>query len=764
MIRPDRVAVFAVVVVVLAANAPLLVGWVDPNPIGTRSDLASSVAVGPLPGETTIDPNDGFISQALGHRAAVDLLHLRLPWWDPYEGAGAPLAAGMTSAALFPPTLLNALSNGLIYERVLLEVVAGISLYLLLRRLSLARAACVPAAIAFALNGTFAWFAITPINAIPLLPMLLLGLEVAYARSVAGDRGGWWLIAVAGALSFYAGFPEVAYIDSLFAVGWFVLRAIGLRGRRLRLFAGKALAGFGVAVLLSAPLLVPFAEYLGQGALGSHADGAAGRTHVAPSALSQLLLPYVFGPILAFGDTQLTLTTIWFDVGGFLSASLLFFGLVGLLRPGFRTLRLVLLGWIVLALARVYGGPLFVGDVLGVLPGMSRVAFFRYAFPSVEFAFVVLAALGLDGLARASPSKRRVAAAAAASLALIAAAALEARPLAQRLGSGFSGDPYLWGSVGWGAAMVLAGTAAALAGRRRVRVVFAALLVVGDAFVLFALPEASAPRHVRLDLAPVRYLQRHLGSQRFFTLGPLQPNYGSYFGVSELNINELPVPQTFADYVHQRLDQIVDPTVLVGNLGGGRPASAPSPEQALIHNLDGYRAAAVAYVLAPAGQSLPAPAFSLVLRSPTTWIYHLAGAAPYLGAPGCTVDAATRTRARVTCPRSTRLVRRETDYPGWSARIDGHATPIRRVDGLFQAITIPAGSHRVTFAYAPRHIKWAYAAFAAGTLSLLLTSFTMRRIFTKLPWVKRGLFLRHSSSASESTRTRRPTTPLARSL
>src|SRR5262249_38194010 len=190
VLTPDRAAVFVIVAVVLAANALVLVGAFDPNPMGTRSELASSVTAGPLPGETTIDPNDGFISQALGHRAALDVLHLRMPWWDSDEGTGAPLAAGVTSGALYPPTPLHAFANGLIWERVLLELVAGISLYFLLRRLSLVRPACAAAAIAFALNGTFAWFAITPINPIPLLPALLLGLEVAYARSVAHARGG----------------------------------------------------------------------------------------------------------------------------------------------------------------------------------------------------------------------------------------------------------------------------------------------------------------------------------------------------------------------------------------------------------------------------------------------------------------------------------------------------------------------------------------------------------------------------------------------
>ena len=38
------------------------------------------------------------------------------------------------------------------------------------------------------------------------------------------------------------------------------------------------------------------------------------------------------------------------------------------------------------------------------------------------------------------------------------------------------------------------------------------------ALALFALPELSAPRAVKLDTAPVAYLQRHLGQSRFFSL------------------------------------------------------------------------------------------------------------------------------------------------------------------------------------------------------------------------------------------------------
>src|SRR5947207_2741925 len=82
------------------------------SPVARGGGLMGGVTPGVVRGRPTIDPNGGWVSQALSHRAALDWLHLRLPWWNPYEGTGAPLAAGMQSAALFPPTLLTLLGNG----------------------------------------------------------------------------------------------------------------------------------------------------------------------------------------------------------------------------------------------------------------------------------------------------------------------------------------------------------------------------------------------------------------------------------------------------------------------------------------------------------------------------------------------------------------------------------------------------------------------------------------------------------------------------
>ena len=566
---PNAWALLAVAAAVVLANLPYLLGFFDPNPLGPRSGLLSAVETGLLRGQPTIDPNNGFTAQALGHRAALDWLELRLPWWNSFEGTGVPLAAEMQSAALFPPTLLTLLANGQLYERMLLELIAGLSTFLLLRRISVHPLAAAAAAIAFALNGTFAWFSHAAMNPVAFLPLLLLGIELAYSASAEGRRGGWWLIAVAGALSVLAGFPEVAYINTLLAVFWFAWRCGCLRRDRLKGFAGKAVAGAAVGTLLSAPLLIPALDLIDNAFLGLHEGGHYGGIHLRAEALPQLLLPYVYGPIFGFSDPEFVLPGMWGKTGGFLSTSLLLLGVLGLLSRGRRGLQIVLLAFIVLSLARIYGVPLL-GEVFGVLPGMSEVLFYRYAFSALELSVVILAALALDDLARGRESRRHLAAVALGALVLVGLAAVGSRSLADQLGAVFGERPYFEASVVWGVGIVASVAALALLIKSRARTWLVCLVVAVDAMLLFAIPQLSAPREVAIDRAPVTFLERNLGNARFFTLGPFQPNYGSYFGVASLNINDVPVPSVFTDYVRTRLDSVADPKLLVGNSGGGR--------------------------------------------------------------------------------------------------------------------------------------------------------------------------------------------------
>jgi hypothetical protein len=710
----------AIAAVVVVANLPYLTGFVESDPLGPHSGLLASGSPGPLPGVNTIDPGAGAIAQANGHRAALDVLRLHVPWWNPYEGTGAPLAGGMQAAALFPPTWLAAMPSGQLYERLLIELLAGLATYLLLRRLLLGPTASVVGGTLFALNGTFAWFAFaTHPKVMPFLPLLLLGIENAYAASMAGRRGGWRLIALAGALSFYAGFPEAAYINVLFALVWLVWRGARMGRARLTALLAKCAAGGVVAVLLGAPLLVAFLGYLPDTYLGVHDLPGFGHFHLDPGAMPQLLLPYVYGPLFAFYDPRGVIQAIWGNVGGYISITLLFFALLGAISPGRRGLKAALAGWIVLACARTYGAPVL-GGVLGIVPGMGKVAFYRYASPTIELAAIVLAAFGLEAIATRALSRAAVVRALLVCLAALTAALFGARHYAS-----------IYSSVSefWALLLILVLAPLARLGNPRFAMRVCGLVLVLDALLLFALPELSAPRRVTVDEAPVAYLRHHLGQSRFLGLGPIQPNYGSYFGLGSLTAVDLPVSKPFARYVTTRLDRFIEPEVFVGT-STGRRLVVPSVLQELVRNLDAYRAAAVAYVVTPRDHPLitSRSTFTPVFRSAKTRIYRVVGAAEYFSSTNrdCAARWSDRTAARLVCSAPTTLVRRETDLPGWTARVDGRTVPIRRYQGLFQAVPVGAGAHRVTFSYRPRHIGWGYAGFLAGCAWLAFSMFRRR--------------------------------------
>ena len=333
---------------------------------------------------------------------------------------------------------------------------------------------------------------------------------------------------------------------------------------------------------------------------------------------------------------------------------------------------------------------------------------------------ILLAAVGLDDLARVPAHRRRLVWGAVGGLALIGVAALAARPIVHALGAGFPHGTFFRASIAWGVATVLAAAAVALVRSARARAGLLTLIVAVDAIVLFAVPEFAAPRSTKVDLTPVAYLHQHLNEGRFFTLGPIAPDYGSYFGLASLRIDDFP-PQSYARFVHRRLDPVVAFT-------GFRPPG-PSAVLELMHHLGGYRAAGVRYVLAPAGRRLPrTPAgLRLVFRSPSTWIYRLSGASPYFGAARCLTTSGARDSARVVCTRPSTLVRRETWLAGWSAQLDGHPAAIRRVDGLFQAVTVPAGSHVVTFSFTPPGMDWALSALLGGCALMLVPTLRRRR-------------------------------------
>jgi hypothetical protein len=271
----------------------------------------------------------------------------------------------------------------------------------------------------------------------------------------------------------------------------------------------------------------------------------------------------------------------------------------------------------------------------------------------------------------------------------------------------FPYSPYFYVSLAWGVLTAAAAAAIALVRHARARAALLTALVAIDAIAMFAVPEFSAPRATTVDLAPVAYLRRHLGEERFYTLGPLRPNFGSYFRLASFGVDDFP-PKRYVHYVHKRLDPFAVFT--------GFQTRGPLPLFELTHHLDRYGFASVRYIVTPSWEPLQADPskLRLVLRTPSSLIYELTRAAPYFEARGCQVSSDNRQAASVSCPQPTTLIRRETWFAGWSAQVDGRPARVHRIDGFFQAVTVPAGSHRVTFSFVPPDMGWALLGLLAG--------------------------------------------------
>jgi hypothetical protein len=234
-----------------------------------------------------------------------------------------------------------------------------------------------------------------------------------------------------------------------------------------------------------------------------------------------------------------------------------------------------------------------------------------------------------------------------------------------------------------------------------------------------------------------------LGIYRFATLGPIQPNYGSYYRIAELNANELPLPRAFTAYVASKLDSNIVPFEFTG--GYSSDPAGPTPAEEFTRNLAAFEAVGVRYVVVaasghdPTGSPFPSPGTPvwpagprLVHRDVWAEIWELPDPAPAFSledAPTCRVVPLGWDAARVSCPHPTVLLRRVQTAPGWSAETGATTLAVTGAPsgpkGLFQAVTVPAGTTTVQFRFLPPGEWWAVPlsvlAWLAMAASLVVT-------------------------------------------
>ena len=591
----DRYPALPIVLLILfpfAVQVPFWLLGLSTDPIWFYSSIVTGTHV--VPGSPFLDPNPGFTSQALGHLAAWDWLHGVIPWWNPYTGIGVPLAGELQPGAFFLPfNLLLLLKEGVLWQRISMQIIAGLATYALLRELGLSRLAAFLGGALFAVNGVIAW---TPGPAAvycssPFLPCLLWGIE--RARKPRQGAASILAIGLAIAWSILCGFPEPAYISGLLALAWGIYRLTSAPARWV--FARRALSGFAFGLLVTAPLLIAFVDYLLQ------SDSFDVHKKVGMSmpwaSLPETVIPYVYGPLNVLVDT-------WGSFGGYTGALVLVMALVGVMRKSAdRGLRLLLLIWVLLCWARNFGvQPITV--IIDHLPLLNRAIFFRYVGASWILALTILAAYGLDEFLHTTPRRRN-----GFAIVMILLLVCVALAWPQRAFWGWSHGKALimFAFLGTALFWAFAGlTALGLAWRishpetRRTTI---AGLIIFDAAVMFMAAQVSARRNNQVDVQAMQFLHDHQGLSRNYTLGPLAPNYSAYFQVASINHNILPVPKLWAQYVDRHLLPGFQRDTGVTFFWPAWGDTSDAGARTFSMNLANFRDVGVRYVLLKPGQS-----------------------------------------------------------------------------------------------------------------------------------------------------------------
>lgn len=718
-------AFIVILFVLLAAYSIPLLTHRNQNPILQRSGLSIQLSPGFVSGQSTIDPNDGFTSQALGHAAADSWVKGSIPYWNYYEGVGAPLAGGMQSAALLPLNLVQYFSDGIVYFHFLLGLISGIATFLFLRKLKLSYSIAVLGGVLFELNGAFAWLTNAAFNPIAFLPLLLLGIEYALSASKKNKSGGWVIIALALGLSLYAGFPETAFIDAIFAFGWGAVRFYSLKKENRKAYALKILAGGIVGLLLASPILVAFLGYLPYAVTGGHASGYT-NVGLPASTLPALFMPYIFGPIFGYvnnGKPQ-DLFLFWSNVGGYITIPLLLVGMFGLYAKRSRGSKIYLAVFSLVVMLRIYDFKP-IAWIINLVPGTAQVAFYRYSIPALSLAIIILAMFGLEAVAKKAISRRKIITLTGLAVVFIGFLALFSRNLLHQLKA--YPEHRWWAALSICLALTVLLIVVFTFMKPKLRVIGIAILLGANSFILFSLPYLSLPKISNVDSAPVSYLQKNLGLSRFYTLAPIEPNYGSYFGIASINVNDLPIPKNWSNYIHQNLDNNSVPIIFTGYTRAN--ATGPSPLDEFNQNLNQYEKVGVKYLVTSPGQLNPSYVNQVkltpVFSDNTTDIYKLPMTTPYYSDPtnSCNFTNENWGSVSVNCAKQTTIIRHELYIPGWSSTMNGKTITIKPYGNIFQQITIPKGKSEVSFSYKPPHIEVAYIAFAVGALAVIAQVF-----------------------------------------
>jgi hypothetical protein len=679
------------------------------------------------PASPLFDNAEGYLRQALDYLGAGLVTHGHSPWWNPYSGLGSPLAQDWSSAVFYPISLfvewLHLDSTGIDVTALADMVIAGLCAYWLARVLGLRRSAAMVAGTAYALSGSFVWGGSLFADVIAWTPASL-ALTVRLLRPEGPSRKDVLLLTAVTAIQVLGGYPELFTLQFLFLtlpLGTALL--LRLRGGRIRALIAFT-EGVGLGIGVTAFLWVPFAKALPSEAVWNRSGEAL--RHLPAWVDTVLLAPFAFGRL--FGSPLTALQ--WYTVGGYVGGVAAWLALAAAF--GWRRRPWIVVPFAITTLVVI----MWINGVapvawLGKLPLLNVAPVARLAFPSLELAVAVLAAVAVDRAPKwwAVIGATLVAGGSIAYLASDAPAPLRWKDVLLPVVC------IAAAAAGW-AAMKVSTTILKHASRACFLKWTGSAMVVaalaGELLVVSNLDWQSTPSAGSTWAAPqwLSYVQAHVGDGRLYTAdGLLYPQYSGDFGVRSLSFQDGVAPKRTIAFFKQQIGSTLSPFGFIGSnyqttlsrhlqgleLAGATMAALPDPgcSQACDHLklLDVDRASGVGVFALPDPQPMVWLPSETVLGNgvPTAPLSEAAvptgsGVAAGNHGPvgGLPMDGDnSQIEVNVDSASSRLLVVRQLDFPGWTAEINGKPANIVLVDGVFQGVVVPGGHSDVEFSYAP---------------------------------------------------------------
>lgn len=608
-----------------------------------------------------------------------------VPLWDPWEFCGTTFFGSTQSGVLYPPV---AAIFGAFEPWAALQVFwlfhAAVFAIAAMRYLGRLGIEVLPAAV-----GTFVALVaigrgvggLTQPNffaGVAWVPVLLLLVDDATRP---GDLRAVALVALAAAAQWASGYPDLALDTSVLLVVYVTLR--GWKGWPARMTALGF--GLGLGAALAGVLLVPLWETVGQSV-----RVVEGESYPAARAIFAVQSPADLwhGVVSRYGVPAALLGVVgavvpsrrrWPWIGGFA------FALFALNPPLSALYRLPPFSGLRLPIGWGYLGPVFAGGLIAA--GLHWTL--RHPTVGVRRIGGVLAAIAVANAVLLCATRPRTRPISRPSEEAVAHKAQVLQALRERFHA-----PRVLASDGFVTGMALRHKLPSPAGN-----------------------DPLVPRLVDELLARVHF---HLGQNPRWPLLARNRDLLALLGAGLVVVPEEWAPSfeasgfsmVSAELTGERvMYRAAVPRVRLVHQVVHVPDAAASLEQVTTHAADAPRSCVVAD-----DESVPP------LASPP------AGA---LESVALAVDEPEELVIDVSAATPALLVVTDAYFPGWSATVDGRATPILRADHAFRAVAVPPGAHQMRFRYSPASM-WTGLWISAGAAVVVV-------VLLGLPFARMGM-------------------------